>query len=170
MQDGSVALVGNGKGVVSAENLVAEPGDVLIVEANEEYFTVWGGVARAGRIEFPEDGKMGVLNALTIAGGPVGGADLRNAAILRQPSEGAPWETIPINLEGIGGKKPEPKVTPKVEPGKAVATVTQTMTKDFDLKPGDILFVPVKEVAGRSPGFGLRDMLSALPFIGWVVR
>ncbi|MFM7322162.1 MAG: hypothetical protein ACKO5K_11650, partial [Armatimonadota bacterium] len=97
-------------------------------------------------------------------------ADLRNAAILRQTTDGAPWETIPINLEGIGGKKPEPKVTPKVEPNKASATVTQVMTKDFDLKPGDILFVPVKEVAGQRPGFGLRDVLGMLPFIGWVVR
>ncbi len=170
MQDGTIGLVGNGKGVVAAGSIVAEPGDVLIVEANEDFFTVWGGVARAGRIEFPEDGKMGVLNALTIAGGPINGADLRNAAILRQSGEGSPWETIPINLEGIGGKKPEPKVTPKIDPNKASATVTQVMTKDFDLKPGDILFVPIKEVAGRGPGFGLRDVLGMLPFIGWVVR
>lgn len=164
MTDGSIKLVGSDKGVVTADAITAEPGDILVIEQNEEFFTVWGGVARAGRVEFPEDGKVGVLTALTIAGGPVPGADLKNAAILRQPKEKADWETIPVNLEDLV-RKADPKGTKK----GAVAAAPPTV-KDFALLPGDILFIPVKDVAGRPAGFGLRDVLGMLPFIGWVAR
>ena len=167
MADGTVKLVGSGKGVVEPTNLAAQPGDILVVEKNELYYTIWGGVARSGRAEFPEDGKVGVLDALSAAGGPIPVADLRNAAIMRQVKDKDEWETIPVNLEELR-RTADPK---NARAGKkpSEATVPGPL-KDVALQAGDILFVPIKETQGGPRGFGLRDALGMLPFLRFVVN
>jgi len=167
MSDGSVKVVGADKGVISSSNPSPEPGDILIVDRNEQYYTIWGGVTRSGRVIFPEAGRVGVVDALSAAGGPVPIADLKNAAILRQVKDKEEWETIPVNLEEIKSvveSKPvrtNKKVAEAVPPGPL---------KDVSLQPGDIFFIPIKEVRGGPRGVGLRDLIGVLPFIGFLGR
>ncbi len=166
MADGTVKLVGAGKGVVEPSNIVAEPGDILVVEKNEQYYTVWGGVAKSGRAEYPEDTKIGVLEALSAAGGPIPVADLRNAAIMRQVKDKDEYETIPVNLEELK-RTADPK---NARSNKKATENVPGPLKDIALQPGDILFVPIKETQGGPRGFGLRDALGMLPFLRFVVN
>ena len=164
MKQGTVTLVGDGKGVISAENLKAEPGDVLLIDVNDTHFTVLGGVSRPGQQIYPDSGKITLLEALTMTGNPVQGAELKKITVLRKPSEaGKPMEMIDVNLEPIlkpgdpKKRKPSDKPDPKAP-----------LVQDIALMPDDVVVVPAKQPG--KPAFGLQNALQMLPFIGWLAR
>lgn len=163
MTTGVIKLVGDGKGVITADNLRAEPGDILIVPTNELTYTIMGGVSRTGRFEFPDSGKLTVLDALTQAGNPSQSADLKAVTVLRKGSNPDKPDMIELNLESLM-TPPDPKAKPSRN-----APAPTGIAKDIALQPDDVLVVPVKPTK-TSKGFGLRDALGMLPFIGFLTR
>lgn len=165
MTTGEVKLVGDGKGVITPESLRAEPGDTLIIPKNELTYTVMGGVAKTGRFEFPDSGKLTVLDALTNAGNTSPLADLKAVTVLRKGSNPDKPDMIELNLESM--MKPE---DPKARKGsRNAAAPSNAIVKDIALQPDDVLVIPVKATS-TSKGFGLRDVLGMLPFIGFLTR
>ncbi|GEM_PF-502633 len=127
-----------------------EPGDSLIIPKNERLYAVTGAVGRTGTVEYPENRTVTVLEAITEAGGPGSGADLKNALVARRDPQAGGIKSIPVDLEKLlrnsaKGGKPDPKVV------------------DVPLEPGDVVYVPAKEVRqGRN---FLDDLGRVLPFL-----
>lgn len=164
MTTGEVKLVGDGKGVITAETLRAEPGDTLIIPTNELTYTVMGGVTRTGRFEYPDSGKLTVLEALTQAGSAIPTADLKAVTVLRKGANPDKPDMIELNLESL--MKP---ADPKKRNSKTPVDPAGAVAKDIAMQPDDILVVPVKATK-TSSGFGLQNVLGMLPFIGFLAR
>ena len=115
------------------------PGDTLIVPENKVFYTVLGQVAQPGLFAYPDNpADATVLRALARAGGPtgtgVGGADLKDARILRDIT--GQVTVIEVDLNAL------------FQQGKPAQNLV--------LRPNDVLFIPTK---GR--GFNLSGALGA---------
>jgi protein involved in polysaccharide export with SLBB domain len=168
LADGTVKVIGDGKGVINPASPTVKPGDVLMVDTYETVFTAWGGVNRPGRIEFPESGQLSVVDALVLAGGPGQFADLKNAAILRPKDGSNDWDTVYVDLQGLV-KTPDPKAANKKPDKNAPATPVKPAGAELTLRPNDILFIPVKDPDNRK-SFGLRDAMQMFMFGGFLLR
>ncbi len=168
LADGTVKVIGDGKGVINPASPTVKPGDVLMVDTYETVFTAWGGVNRPGRIEFPESGQLSVVDALVLAGGPGQFADLKNAAILRPKDGSNDWDTVYVDLQGLV-KTPDPKAANKKPDKNAPAAPVKPGGAELTLRPNDILFIPVKDPDNRK-SFGLRDAMQMFMFGGFLLR
>ncbi len=102
-------------------------GDVVIVSAvaapMPRYATVMGAVNQPGRITFPTDRKLTIVDLISMAGGPSRLADLKKVRLTRaNPATESATVTI-INVDGIW-RGSEPK------------------TANVDLEAGDMVMVP----------------------------
>ncbi|MES2464727.1 MAG: SLBB domain-containing protein [Armatimonadota bacterium] len=129
----------------------AEPGDTLLVPQNRLLFSVMGAVNRPGVSEFPENQPVTVLSAITFAGGIGGGADLKNAAVVRPNVVTGKPDIQNINIEDLLKNKQ-----------------SKNEVRDVALQPGDVLYIPEKGPGRRR--MGLQDVLSVVPLLGWFVR
>ncbi|MGC4042940.1 MAG: SLBB domain-containing protein [Armatimonas sp.] len=81
-------------------------GDTLLVPTTKERFAVMGAVGRPGVMDFPESEKVTLIDALSMAGGPVPSANLKKAHLIRSSENGIP-DATELNLEDIlSGKSP----------------------------------------------------------------
>ncbi|MGD0497941.1 MAG: polysaccharide biosynthesis/export family protein [Bryobacteraceae bacterium] len=101
------------------ENILIYPYDVIFVQHARMVY-VLGTVARAGGFILGDREGLSVLQALTLAGGTVGGASPKKARILRAAPAGGNLQEIPVDL----------------------AKVIATHAADVALQPEDILYVP----------------------------
>ena len=100
-------------------NIVICPDDVVSVPRAELIY-VTGEVHKPGGFPLNSGGGISVLQAVSLAEGLGPQASAKNAKVFRPRGDGAEKDEIPINVAGIlSGKTP-----------------------DFNLKAGDILFVP----------------------------
>ena len=100
-----------------AQNLLLQPGDVLLVQARDPEQThvqVLGEVARPGPVPVPPDGSIAAV--VTAAGGPTARAALSRGAILRHGA------SLPVDLRGL---LTDGQITPALA-----------------LEPGDTLVIP----------------------------
>jgi polysaccharide export outer membrane protein len=103
------------------ENILVMPNDVITVPRTEMVY-VLGDVQKSGAIELGDTQKVGVLRALSLAGGLAKTAKPTDAKILRlEPGDSKRYE-IPVNLK----------------------TMLAGDTGDVQLQAEDILFVPDK--------------------------
>ncbi|MDQ3813680.1 MAG: SLBB domain-containing protein [Armatimonadota bacterium] len=103
-------------------NVVLQEGDYVVVPKNTNRVTVLGAVQKSGDYPIPEDEPMTVGKALTLAGGPAGGASLNKVGIARQTPNGVKTEVLELN---------------KMR-GKELGT-------SRILQPGDLVFVPERK-------------------------
>ena len=115
-------------------NPVLLPGDTVVVPKTELAFVI-GEVSRPGGFPF-DNGKMSVLQAVALAGGPTHTAKLTEAKIIRKNDSGV--QEIPLALNKI----------------------IETKQPDSALQPGDILYVP-NSLAKAAAGRGLSAIVSA---------
>lgn len=122
-------------------------GDTLLVPPAKERFAVMGAVGRPGVMDFPESEKITLIDALSLAGGPVPTANLKKAHLIRSGENGAP-EATELNLEEIlSGKAPSLGRIP--------------------LSPGDVLYIETK---GQKNSFTWRDAMGAATFLFTIFR
>jgi polysaccharide export outer membrane protein len=97
------------------QNLVVEGGDMInIPKANEIY--VLGSVARPGPVKYED--HMGILQAVTLAGGPTPEASPKSTYILRQ------------------GEKGEKKIEIRFD------QILKNKTKNVPIQPDDVIVIP----------------------------
>jgi polysaccharide export outer membrane protein len=144
---------------IPAPSARLEPGDTLFIPQNTRHFAVLGAVSHPGALAYPEEGSLGVLEALSLAGGQSQTADLKNVLLMRadvmeKEGKGTTGKAIPLNLWDEMRRRRE---------GKPIPSGT-TSVADIQLAPGDVLFVPDKGANRRS------DLLTTLPLFGWLLR
>lgn len=120
-----------------------EPGDQLVVPQNQLRYAVIGQVAKPAYYPYPENpADATILNAITEAGGPTqgaGGASLSKAGILRTVN--GQQQLIQVDI--------------------AQMFKTGKMASNFQLKPGDVLYIPPK----KTGGIGIRDLFAPLALL-----
>ncbi len=99
-------------------NVQIMPGDTVVVSKAGVVYVV-GDVKRAAGFVMEDSGRMSVLQAMILAGGPLPTASLNKARLIRRGSDGALQE-IPMPLKSILAAKQQ----------------------DVQLQANDILFVP----------------------------
>ncbi len=145
MKTGAIKIIAPDGQVAPELKLAA--GDTLLVPASKERFAVLGAVGRPGVVDFPDSEKLTLLDALSLAGGPVPSANLKKAHLIRTSASGTP-EHVELNLEEIlSGKAPSAARVP--------------------LSPGDVLYIESKNQ--KNP-FSWRDAISAASFIFTILR
>ena len=85
-----------------AADVVLQPGDtVYAAQIETAFFTVMGGVSRAG--QYPLKGKLTLSEAIGLGGGPIpNSGDLARVQIVRAPgADGTAGETVNLNLNKI---------------------------------------------------------------------
>lgn len=130
---------------------ILRPGDTLSIPTNNLVYSVLGEVVVPGAHEYISDKNMTAVSALLSAGGASPNGDPKNASLIRINAQGDPV-ILPVNLEAA--------VKSNAKPGA---------TNNIALQPGDVLYLPPRKQAG-SPGTGLRDVLSLIPFAGLFFR
>jgi polysaccharide export outer membrane protein len=123
-------------------NPVLMPGDTVVVPKTELAFVI-GEVSRPGGFPF-DNGKMTVLQAVALAGGPTHTAKLQEAKIIRKNDSGVQEIPLPLNK------------------------ILATREADAALQPGDIIYVPnslAKAAAGRSLNAIVSAATSAMLFL-----
>jgi polysaccharide export outer membrane protein len=68
---------------VEVATFVVQPGDQIFIPTNKQVYAVLGAVGAPKIYEYPDRGELTVMSAVTRAGGPAGGADLKHATVLR---------------------------------------------------------------------------------------
>ena len=121
-----------------------QPGDTLYIPANPSKFAVMGAVSQPGPKNYPENETVTILRAVTISGGvQTEIADLKHSTLYRATSDGKDIaQTVSLDLE------------PLLKKGN--------LSKDIEIRPGDILYIPTKR-AKRS--FDTVDALQLLPVL-----
>jgi protein involved in polysaccharide export with SLBB domain len=109
-----------------------------------------GAVNRPGVSEFPENQPVTVLSAMMLAGGAGGGADLKNAAIVRPNVVTGQPEIRKVNMDELLKQKD-----------------TKKPALDVAMQPGDVLYIPQKD---SRRGVTLGDVLNYVPILGWFIR
>jgi len=134
----SLPLIGTislkGKTVRQAEEMIRELYDrdylvnpqvtVIVIKYSERSVNVLGAVNSAGRIPFPNERGLTILDAISLAGGHSRLADLRKVKLTRNPPNGAP-STTEINVDEI-----------MKGDSRAAAALAVPLEK------GDVIFVP----------------------------
>jgi len=128
-----VNLVNYDSAAGKAPEVKMEPGDTLLIPENKRVYSMTGAVLRPSQINYPEDREVTILEALAEAGGPGGGADLKNTVLMRRGEDGKVVSQM-INLDDIVKNKQ-----------KADKSGKKTGYTDPVLKPGDVIFIPTKE-------------------------
>jgi polysaccharide biosynthesis/export protein len=111
-------------------NIYIRPNDVISVVQAEMVYVV-GSVVKSGGYLLGDKPTMTALQAISLAGGLDRSASPQHARVLRQTTEAASRQEIPINVKDLMS-------------GKGT---------DFELQPKDILFIPnsmTKNIALRS--------------------
>ncbi|MBI4277845.1 MAG: SLBB domain-containing protein, partial [Armatimonadetes bacterium] len=134
----------------TAANVALQPGDVIVIPQELSYRVyVLGGVQRPGM--FTHAGRISVLQALTVAGGPTRGAQLARSVIVRraalQAAAGTPGQAQPP-AQGQPAAQGQPVVPPGVDPKNIVPVdlgallLSRDPRQDVPMFNGDVLFVP----------------------------
>lgn len=119
-----------------AENIHIKPNDVISVPRADIIYVI-GAVKKAGGFALNDNGTRSALQILSLAEGLDKAAAGDRARIMRAVQNSDNRDEIPINLKKIlAGKSP-----------------------DVQLKPDDILFVPIS--GAKSAGFRTIDILTA---------
>ena len=128
--------------VQNANVPVLQRGDNLYIPENKEKVIVWGGVQRPAAYLIPEDEPLTLTSAISLAGGTLPHAKLKQVTLLRKT--GSSYEPTAINLEQVLTK-----------PGD--------VSRDRTLQPGDIVYVPDP----KQPGTGISGLgiLQTLPLL-----
>ncbi|GAB4461150.1 MAG: hypothetical protein OHK0029_26040 [Armatimonadaceae bacterium] len=150
LTDGRVFLSG------TQEEVTAKPGDQLFISKNERYFAVTGAVNRPLTIDYPEKGKVSILQALALAGGPRGSAELKNAVLVRPVKDGVP-ETYPVDLENLLKK------ASKKDSDKKPSKDDKNAFVDIEMLPGDMLFVNEKGQPRTNTWDAIRSASALFP-------
>jgi protein involved in polysaccharide export with SLBB domain len=77
-------------------NFPLHPGDNIVVPKNMNRVLILPGVNDAGYHAIPEDRPLTVVEALALAGGPRGDAELKNTTLLRMTPQGMKPEAVPL--------------------------------------------------------------------------
>ena len=85
-------------GGATEDNLLLEPGDVILVPTLEQRVTVVGAVNRPGKYDFEEGDR--ISDALARAGGALEDANLRPATLIRRDGSSAPIDLAAIVQSG----------------------------------------------------------------------
>lgn len=124
-------------------DIVLEQGDTVYVpEIEKAFFSVMGGVNRAGQYELK--GKLTINEAVALAGGPAPGVgDLRKVQVVRAGENDKPTETLNVDLtKVIGGGQSDPIV-----------------------KRGDVIYV-----AMHKQKMSVWSVITTLLPLGWLFR
>lgn len=105
------------------------PGDTIIVPENRRRYAVLGAVSRPNEYMYPDDQKLTVLTALSMAGNLGSDADLKKAGIFRKGPDGKSI-VIPVNLEKLGN--PTAKPSTKTTKSKSSKSKTKTDASKTD--------------------------------------
>jgi len=116
------------------ENARLEPGDTLVIPVNRNFFRVNGVANRTGDLPYPDDRKLTLKDALSTAGIPPQGANLRKVRVIQADTTGKETVTV-VNAEKL--------------------LTGEEGVADIVLKPGDSIYVPSTQV--RRP-FSLQDV------------
>jgi len=138
-----IDLAGLMKGTNPAANIDVFPQDVISVPPAEKIF-VTGAVKKPGGFPVDTNGSYSVLQAVAMAEGVTPQAATKSARIMRSNGDG-PRRSIPVNVAGILSNK----------------------ESDFDMQPGDILFIP--ESMGKKIGARVAEaaLQAATGFAIW---
>ena len=144
------------------------PGDTIIIPENKQRYAVMGGVQRSGEFLYPEDEKVTVLTAVSMAGNLTQDADVKKAAIVRKGPEGKSI-VIPLNLEKLTNPTAKTTTTKSSKNKKTKSSDKPADDKpkvaaiDMPLEPDDQLVIPRKN---GKPGFDVRDILAYVSAFG----
>jgi protein involved in polysaccharide export with SLBB domain len=137
-------------GMNSGVNFVFEPGDVLVVPENQNRFGVTGQVAKPAYYPLSETpGEDTLLQALIVAGGALANGDVSKLTITR--TQDGQTKTLTVDANGmLSGQAPD----------------------NFQILPGDVIFVPEKNdqvhVVGQvqRPGaYPLKDGMNLISLL-----
>lgn len=98
------------RGLYDRDYLVNPQVSVIVVKYAERTVNVLGAVNNAGRIQFPQERGLTILDAISLAGGQSRLADLKKVKLTRKNSEGDAVTTT-INVDEMmkgGGRDREP--------------------------------------------------------------
>jgi polysaccharide export outer membrane protein len=116
-------------------DLPIEPGDIInIPEKVQQSFYIIGDVHGPGRFVYPDKGGIKLSLAVAMAGGPTRDAKLNKTMLLRQLPDGKRQE-IAINLHDVLKGK----------------------SRDIDLQPNDLVFVPGS--TAKNIAYGLLGLI-----------
>ncbi|WP_395145259.1 polysaccharide biosynthesis/export family protein [Armatimonas sp.] len=141
-----VDLRGYKKGKIE-DDILLEGGDVLTIPKLEARYKINGAVAKQGEQDYPDDRTLTLFDALTIAGIPPTGADLKKVTLTRV--EKGVSTTEEINIEKM---------------------LKGDRSRDKEIQPDDEIFVPATDPNKRKWGstqdfLGLLGILPGLYFI-----
>ena len=141
-----VDLRGYKKGKIE-NDILLEGGDVLTIPKLEARYKINGAVGKQGEQDYPDDRTLTLFDALTIAGIPSTGADLRKVKLTRV--EKGVSTTEEINIEKM---------------------LKGDRSRDKEIQPDDEIFVPPTDPNKRRWGstqdfLGLLGILPGLYFI-----
>lgn len=141
-----VDLRGYKKGKIE-NDILLEGGDVLTIPKLEARYKINGAVGKQGEQDYPDDRTLTLFDALTIAGIPPTGADLKKVKLTRV--EKGVSTTEEINIEKM---------------------LKGDRSRDKEIQPDDEIFVPATDPNKRKWGstqdfLGLLGLLPSLYFI-----
>ncbi len=131
-------------GILSAEATL-KPGDTLVVPANRDTYRINGSISKSGEIPYPDDRKIMLMEAVSAAGIPVNGANLRKVRLTQKGPDGTDNVTL-IDVERI---------------------LKGDRSRDVEVHPGDSIFVPMNNPRRN---FSIQDIAWGLGAVATLFR
>lgn len=131
-------------------DVALQPGDRLVIPANQRVYAIYGALGHSGTQIYPDDKKMTLLTAWADAGGSTEGLELKDVSVIRpNPAGGAPT-IIKRDLKDM------------IKNGR--------IDEDVSIQPNDIIVIPAaKRRKGVDPGQAL-GVVGAIPTLAWLFR